>query len=1189
MKTKLTSLLLLLLLGATASLSAQTEGKIALDYLQKEYAVFGLEATDIDDLRVTDSYASPSGTRHIYVVQQLHGLSILNAQASLHFRGDKLVYRTSDLATGLAAVPSPAPAFSAQTAIGNAVNAVTVAFGNPVAAGTDGKDGLFSWPAASPEPIRVRTAYYATKAGLRLAYRVVIDRHAADSDIWYVVVDAENGNVLEQRNQVLKCDFGTPNHQHNYDNASTNVTPKALPVSEQIFESAVAEESRYNVFRFGVESPIHGVRTQENSPSDPVASPFGWHDINGQEGPEFTITRGNNTYSYPDTDGDNVAETDIVADGGDSLVFDFFFADEVPNDVIDTILPAAMVQTFYFTNMMHDWLFHAGFDERAGNFQRNNYTGDGLDRDEVRVEVQDGSGTNNANFSTPSDGSSGTMQMFLWTSGASSMQVTTPETIAGPYTTGTAQFGPVIGSTAITGQVVISDPALGCTEITNDLTGKIALVTRGECNFSLKAFNAQEAGAVGVIICNDAMAGEDRGGLINMSDGNPELTVTIPSVFLTFEDCVNLRNTVEAGDSVSVTFQFTPPPPRDGDFDNGIVAHEMGHGVSNRLVGGPSNASCLGNDEQMGEGWSDFFTLASTPQTIVNAPDGTEARGIGNYATRRGVNGAGIRNLPYSTDFTVNNHTFDDVIISGTAPHPLGEVWATMLWDLWWAMTDEYGYDEDLINGTGGNNQAVQLVIEGMKLTSCRPGFVDGRDGILAADMDVNEGANQCLIWEVFSRRGVGFSARQGGSDSRTDGREAFDLSPACLETMALVKTVDENTINAGEGVTYSIAVINYREGETENVVVTDIVPDGMIVDAGSVRGTDDFTIDGQTITFNIGSMDFEREELIRYSVSSDPAIGSTRSYYDGAEDGDDDWFALSLNDNTIPDAPVELFWEQTDTTPFLGDLAYYVINAATTQDQVLQCAEAFAITGEQPVMRFFTKYDTEAGWDAGIVEVSTDETNWVRVEDKLVRGNYRGKVSPNASADLLNTDSFWGNSGDEPDANNRDYREIIIDLSGYAGQDVFIRYRFISDAAVSGTGWWIDEIEMLDAKNYESTATLTSDAGDNITAEVGNYGVLVLNAIVNDVNDLALGETKVRVFPNPAEGFVTVNVTTERAGSAIVQLLTIDGRVLRNKQLSLVAGGGRTTINTADLPAGMYVVQVTGTNRVSTTKVTIN
>jgi uncharacterized repeat protein (TIGR01451 family) len=1099
------------------------------------------------------------------------------------------VHRTSDLATGLAAVPSPAPAFSAQTAIGTAVNAVTTAFGNPIVAGTDGKDALFNWPAVSPEPIRVRSGYYVTKVGPRLAYRVVIDRHASASDIWYMVVDAANGSILQKANQVLKCDFGTPNHQHNYDNACENVTTKALPVSEQIFESAVAEESRYNVYRFGVESPIHGERTQEKSPSDPVASPFGWHDTNGEDGPEFTITRGNNSWSYPDTNGDDLPETNIVAEGGDTLVFDFFFEDDVANDNIDTILPAAMVQTFYFTNMMHDWLYLAGFNEAAGNFQRNNYTGNGQDRDEVRVEVQDGSGTNNANFSTPTDGFNGTMQMFLWTSDASSMQVTTPETIAGPYTTGTGDFGPVIGSTPITGQVVISEPAIACDPITNDLTGKIALITRGDCNFSLKAFHAQEAGAVGVIICNDAMAGEERGGLVNMTNGNPELTITIPSVFLTFEDCVNLRNTVAAGDSVSVTFQFLPPPPRDGDFDNGIVAHEMGHGVSNRLVGGPNNSGCLFNDEQMGEGWSDFFTLASTPRTIDDMPDGTEARGIGNYATRRGINGAGIRNLPYSTDFDVNNHTFDDVITSGTAPHPLGEVWATMLWDLYWAMSDEYGFDEDVINGAGGNNLAVQLVIEGLKRTKCRPGFVDGRDGILAADMDINDGANQCLIWDVFARRGVGFSARQGNTDSRTDGREAFDLSPTCIGIPTLTKTVDENTINAGEGVTYSLAVTNYRGGETENVVVTDIIPTGMTVDPGSVRGIDDFTIDGQTMTFNIGTMDFEKEELIRYSVFSDPTIGSSRTYYDGAENGDDDWFAISLNDNTIPDPPVEFFWEQTDTTPYLGDLAYYVVNVATVQDQTLRSAEAFTVTGDQPIMRFFTKYETEATWDAGIVEVSTDEANWQRVDDKFVRGYYRGKVDPNASAALLNTDSFWGNSADELDANGRDYREIIVDLSDYSGQDVFIRYRFISDAAVSARGWWVDEIELLDAKNYESTATLTSDAGDNVTAEVGNYGVLVLNAVLDDVNDPVLGETNVRVFPNPAEDFVTVDVTTERAGSATVQLLTIDGRVLRTEQLSLIAGGGRTTINTTELPAGMYVVQVTGANRVSTTKVTIN
>ncbi len=49
-------------------------------------------------------------------------------------------------------------------------------------------------------------------------------------------------------------------------------------------------------------------------------------------------------------------------------------------------------------------------------------------------------------------------------------------------------------------------------------------------------------------------------------------------------------------------------PNRDGDLDNGIIVHEYGHGVSNRLAGGPANTSCLNNQEQMGEGWSDYFT-----------------------------------------------------------------------------------------------------------------------------------------------------------------------------------------------------------------------------------------------------------------------------------------------------------------------------------------------------------------------------------------------------------------------------------------------------------------------------------------------------------------------------------------------------------------------------------------------------
>ena len=58
-----------------------------------------------------------------------------------------------------------------------------------------------------------------------------------------------------------------------------------------------------------------------------------------------------------------------------------------------------------------------------------------------------------------------------------------------------------------------------------------------------------------------------------------------------------------------------------------------------------------------------------------------------------------------------------------------------------------------------------------------------GRDAILEADMLANGGANQCLIWEAFARRGLGLSASQGSANSLNDQTEAFDVpqTPNCL------------------------------------------------------------------------------------------------------------------------------------------------------------------------------------------------------------------------------------------------------------------------------------------------------------------------------------------------------------------------------------------------------------------------
>ncbi|MEO0472428.1 MAG: M36 family metallopeptidase, partial [Bacteroidota bacterium] len=220
---------------------------------------------------------------------------------------------------------------------------------------------------------------------------------------------------------------------------------------------------------------------------------------------------------------------------------------------------------------------------------------------------------------------------------------------------------------------------------------------------------------------------------------------------------------------------------RDGDFDNGIIAHEYGHGISNRLTGGPGQSGCLRTffagqfTEQMGEGWSDYFAI------IMTLDPNNLDRGIGTFAVNQATTGLGIRPARYSPDFTVNGFTYDDTNNGGlSAPHGVGFVWCTMLWDMTIKLVNQYGFDPDFYNGTGGNNIAMQLVMDGMKLQPCNPGFVDGRDAILLADQINNGGANQCLIWDAFAARGLGASASQGSALNRFDQVENFNLPVSC-------------------------------------------------------------------------------------------------------------------------------------------------------------------------------------------------------------------------------------------------------------------------------------------------------------------------------------------------------------------------------------------------------------------------
>jgi extracellular elastinolytic metalloproteinase len=248
-------------------------------------------------------------------------------------------------------------------------------------------------------------------------------------------------------------------------------------------------------------------------------------------------------------------------------------------------------------------------------------------------------------------------------------------------------------------------------------------------------------------------------------------------------------------------FEWTQTNPRrDGDVDNGIIVHEYTHGISNRLVGGPANVSCLGNAQQGGEGWSDWYGLWFT---VKPGDVGTTGRGIGTYALGQPTTGAGIRTQRYSTDPAINTHTYAS--IAGKAiPHGVGEVWAQALWEVYWALVGQHGFDPDLrnANGNAGNQRAMLYVTEGFKNTICSPTFVNARDGIIAAAAANHGGADVCRLWTAFAAFGLGTNAISGGPNSTTP-TNGFQVPAECQCTPQPVANAGpDQTICAGQSVT---------------------------------------------------------------------------------------------------------------------------------------------------------------------------------------------------------------------------------------------------------------------------------------------------------------------------------------------------------------------------------------------------
>ena len=1022
----------------------------ALDLVAANASAIGFTKDDLKNIIISDAYFDKIANANlVYVQQSFKGVPVYNAVKSMAFRNGKVLSVAGPFVTKLghkANLPSGQPDISASVA----VNAAAAHVGKTITttiAPTSSSILKYEFPSygVSKEDITAKLLWVEAEDGkVYLCWQIKF-LPVKTSDYWYINVDSKSGNVINKDNLTVYDKWDKSEIKNENTHVVTGEINDNRPNDEFHQNRGVTSTSsvagNYRVIAYPAESPEHPGGTPilvtdpfNNAGAGNPVTTLGWHSDGSTD---YNYTRGNNVWAKEDRLATNSGGVSANSSTPlPSLTFDIPFNDATtPTNITNQSF--AITQLFYWNNIMHDLIYQYGFDEVSGNFQNDNQGRGGLGNDYVNADAQDGSGTNNANFSTPDEGSTPRMQMYLFNARPIRMcRVNTPLTLKGFKSSSESSVstanklvnvGPVTAGVALYGTIGNN---FACTALSGTpLSGKIALIDQSStCTYAVKIKNAQLAGAVAVIMVKNttgapfAMTGSDN-------------TITIPAVMVTQADGQAMQSAAQAGEALSVSLK--PTVQLDGDLDNGIIGHEYAHGISNRLTGGPSISSCLTNKEQMGEGWSDYFALMTTTNwQTAQLTDGSKSRPMGTYVFDDNITDAGIRIHPYSTNTTINPWTYG-MLASGTGgeTHNIGEIWATVLWDMTWALIQKNGINPDLYNasGTGGNSVALKLVTEGMKLQACRPGFVDGRDGILKADTLLYNGLYSCIIWKAFAGRGLGVKAKQGSSNLHTDQTSDFTLPDAILK-----KTVDKSIADQNQEITYTLKV-SCKCTPINNYKIVDTI-DTNLVDYVS-GGTYDAAL--RTVSFIVPSMTEGQSQTFNFTVRIKGGTYTPPSTV----------LSETVTATTLPTALFSATatgsgaWSISNAQTSSGPYSFKANDPSTTSLQTLTSSATYPVVGIS-TLSFSHYYNTEAFYDGGYVELSTNGgITWFDAGPFMYQNGYNSQLGVDSKP------GFVGMSNQ--------FIVTKINLSSFKGRSVKVRFIFSSDAGVGGDGWYVDDITM--------------------------------------------------------------------------------------------------------------------------------
>lgn len=1075
--------------GETPDASARSARQKAWWHLTRLAAAFGVGATDLQSVALTRIEPTAGGGTLAVFTQRIDGVPVFQTRLTLLLDASGAI-----VAAGGRLLPAARAGSFRWDARRATALALADHFASPppalrrTQARADGWDRFALRPPSSglamDRDARARPVWFPLPTQLAPAFQVELwvpdPRGAILVDY---VVDARDGSLLMRRELTdwdaysyrVFADEAAPHRPVDSPFGDTTPDPLGRPVDGMLPPFAA-----------------QGMITLEAFNTNPMGGVDPWL------APGAVWTRGNNVDAYADLVApDGFDDGDVRAITTAAGVFDHPFDGARPPNAGVGQQQAAVTHLFFVNNWLHDFYYDAGFDEAAGNAQIANFGRGGEEDDVLRAEALDHSGRNNANMSTPADGESPRMQMYLW-DGLDDAAVASG---GATFDVGVARFGPT--SFDVTAPTAVVDDGVGtgsdgCEPIGADLSGQIAVVDRGGCSFILKIQNAEAAGALGVIVIND------RGtGTTNMSGTG---TTGIGALMVSQADGAGLRGGAEA------TLRRQLGPDAASSLDSQVVTHEWGHYLHRRLV---DFGTVQGRSQS--EGWGDFLSI------MMLLRPGDDLRGA--YPTSSYSNHGdeplyyGTRRVPYSVDRAFDalsfRHISDGEALPDTHPvgpgprdnsevHNAGEIWATMMHDALVAMLERSATAGAPYDFDGGLRRMAGYIVVGMQLAPRNPTFTEQRDAMVAAALAVDP-EDARLIAEAFAGRGAGTCAVSPARDS-TDligVVEDLDLAPLPVITSLTLDTEGPGLACDADG------LVDRGEDGWARVEIRNegVVP---MRGASLVLWADDFAFglpagdehpiaelapgDSVTVEVPVRVEDTPppaNPVLVRATVMADALCGDVARELRVALDQDlapsasedfelpPPWFAETSLDGVSAGV-----WSVGPSRLGGSSHALRGVGAGSITDTAVELPEVVASASDPLVLSFVHRYELEAEpgtfWDGGVIELSTDGgASWEDVSTYVTTG-YDGTLTDRADNPLSFREAYSGQNPSHPDAD-----AVRLDFdTALAGEAVRFRFRIGTDQASGTTGWEIDDLRVeggapLPFVGYVDDAADCADAPD--------------------------------------------------------------------------------------------------------------